>query len=40
MTDDKALIKIHPVGEREWVREEIPGTATSVDTFGGKIQVK
>ena len=44
ISDGKALTKIHPEGEREWVgverREEPLATATSLDTFGGKIQVK
>jgi len=44
MSDEKALTKIHPEGEREFVGVE-PGeghlsTTISVDTFGGKIQVK
>src|SRR5580704_3727897 len=44
MIDETALTKIHPLGEREVTGEEAPGepvaAATSVDTFGGKIQVK
>src|ERR1022692_5327690 len=40
MSDEKALTQIHPEGEREWVDDEARGAATSLDTFGGKIQVK
>jgi hypothetical protein len=44
MSDEKALTEIHPEGEREWMGDEARGEhlagATSVDTFGGKIQVK
>src|SRR5271154_5144897 len=44
MSDEKALTQIHPEGEREWVGDEARGeplaAATSLDTFGGKIQVK
>jgi len=44
MSDEKALTRIHPEGEREWVGDETGGeplaAATSVDTFGGRIQVK
>ena len=44
MSDEKALTRIHPEGEGEGVadeaREEPLAAATSLDTFGGKIQVK
>jgi hypothetical protein len=44
MSEEKALTKIHPEGERELVCDEAPagpsGGTISVDTFGGKIQVK
>src|SRR5271168_2358879 len=40
MSDERALSKIHPAGEDESVEEERPATTVSLDTFGGKIQVK
>ena len=40
MSDEKALSKIHPAGEHESAEDERPATATSLDTYGGKIQVK
>src|SRR5258708_26895424 len=40
MSEEKALLEIHPVGEREVVGDEPLSSAASVDTFGGKIQVK
>jgi hypothetical protein len=40
MSDEKALTKVHPAGERESVGNEPLATTISVDTFGGKIQVK
>src|ERR1035441_4219531 len=40
MSDGKDLTEIHPMGEREPVGEEAPETILSLDTFGGKIQVK
>ena len=44
MNDEKGVTKIHPEGERELVGNEaledpLAGTI-SLDTFGGKIQVK
>lgn len=40
MSDEKALMKVHPEGERQ--TEEIPAAerVTSLDTFAGKIQIK
>jgi len=40
MSDEKALVEIHPEGERLAAGIELPEAATSVDTFAGKIQVK
>jgi len=44
MSDEKALAKIHPAGECELggdePRDEPAAAATSLDTFGGKVQVK
>ena len=44
MSDKTALTRIHPEGERERLadegREEPLAAPTSLDTFGGKIQVK
>src|SRR6266478_5110204 len=44
MSDEKALTRIHPAGECKSDEAELPdGSATtdsSLDTFGGKIQVK
>lgn len=40
MSDERALSKIHPAGEGESVEEERLATTASLDTFGGKIQVK
>ena len=40
MTDEKALIKIHPEGERPKEGGEPAETPLSLDTFAGKIQVK
>src|SRR5665213_3308432 len=44
MSDKNVLTKIHPEGERESVVDEVRGeplaAPISLDTFGGKIQVK
>lgn len=40
MTDEKALIEVHPEGEPTWAGMEPPETFSSVDTFAGKIQLK
>src|ERR1035438_3998172 len=40
MSDEKELTEVHPMGEREPVGDEAPETTLSLDTFGGKIQVK
>src|SRR5882724_9709037 len=44
MSEEKALTRIHPEGEIEREGAEVPegsaGAALSLDTFGGKIQVK
>jgi hypothetical protein len=44
MSDETALTGIHPEGEREWLTDEAGkeplAASTSLDTFGGKIQVK
>src|ERR1700726_868870 len=40
MSGEKALAKNHPAGERESAEDGSLATTTSVDTFGGKIQVK
>jgi len=40
MSDEKALIKVHPAGEPETGEITPPATALSLDTFAGKIQLK
>jgi len=40
MSDEKALTRIHPAGERETVWDELLAGTDTLDTFGGKIQVK
>ena len=40
MSDEKALVETHPEGERPSAGNQPPETATSLDTFGGKIQLK
>jgi len=40
MSDERALIAIHPEGERPTAEIQPPETVTSVDTFAGKIRVK
>ena len=40
MSDERALVAIHPEGERPTAENRPPETVTSVDTFAGKIQVK
>jgi hypothetical protein len=40
MSDEKALVGIHPMGELAASSEQPTETETSVDTFAGKIQVK
>ncbi len=40
MSDEKALVETHQEGERPSAGNQPPETATSVDTFAGKIQVK
>jgi hypothetical protein len=40
MSDEKALVEIHPEGERRAVGIQSSETVASVDTFAGKIQVK
>jgi hypothetical protein len=40
MSDEKALISIHPEGEHPTAENQVPETAASLDTFAGKIQVK
>src|SRR5713226_9248622 len=40
MSDEKALIKVHPEGERETGEIQPPATAISLDTFAGKIQFR
>jgi hypothetical protein len=40
MSDEKALVSIHPEGERPTTELPYAETATSVDTFAGKIQLK
>ena len=40
MTDDKAMIQVHPTGEAETETIDPLEMGTSLDTFGGKIQVK
>jgi hypothetical protein len=40
MSDEKALITVHPEGEQEKEEIQPPETALSLDTFAGKIQFK
>jgi hypothetical protein len=40
MSDEEALIKIHPVGEPETGEMQPPESALSLDTFAGKIQFR
>jgi hypothetical protein len=40
MSDEKAVITVHPEGELQKVGIEPCETAVSLDTFAGKIQVK
>ena len=40
MIDEKALIKVHPEGERETGEIQPPEAALSLDTFAGKIQFR
>src|SRR6266853_3493914 len=40
MSDEQALVAIHPEGEGPTAEMQLPETVTNVDTFGGKIQVK
>ena len=40
MSDEQALVAIHPEGEDPTAEMQPPEAVTNVDTFGGKIQVK
>jgi hypothetical protein len=40
MSDEEALIKVHPKGEPETGAVQPPETTLSLDTFGGKIQFR
>ena len=40
MSDEKAIVKVHPEGKQESTGIEGPEGSSSVDTFAGKIQVK
>jgi hypothetical protein len=40
MSDEKALIKVHPEGELKTEERQPPETASSLDTFAGKIQFR
>src|SRR6202165_919021 len=40
MSDEKALIKVHPEGEEQTVGIQPPETALSLDTVAGKIQFR
>lgn len=40
MADDKGLITAHPNGEGKSTEGQVAETATSIDTFAGKVQVK
>src|SRR6202171_6441043 len=40
MSDEKALIKVHPEGEQQAVEIQPPETAISLDTLAGKIQFR
>ena len=40
MTDEKALQKAHPVGERREGGNDLPVEAPSLDTFAGKVQIR
>ena len=40
MSDEQALVAIHPEGEGPTAEMQPPETVTNVDTFGGKIQVR
>src|SRR5438093_255243 len=40
MSDEKALITVHPEGEQEKGEMQPPETELSLDTFAGKIQFK
>ena len=40
MSDETALMKVHPEGEPEKAGNELSETAVSLDTFAGKIQLK
>ena len=40
MSDEKALMRVHPEGELQTEGIRPAETATSLDTFAGKIQLK
>jgi hypothetical protein len=40
MSNEQALISVHPEGEPPEAEVQRSETGTSVDTFGGKVQVK
>jgi hypothetical protein len=40
MSDDKALIEIHPEGEPQIAGHDAPEAPLSLDTFAGKIQLR
>ena len=40
MSDEKAVVRVHPEGERESAGVEGVEHSGSIDTFAGKIQVK
>jgi hypothetical protein len=40
MSDEKALIKVHPKGEPETGEMQAPETVLSLDTFAGKVQFR
>src|SRR5437879_4385194 len=40
MSDERAVVAIHPEGEGPAAGNQPQETVTNVDTFGGKIQVK
>jgi hypothetical protein len=40
MTEEKALLKVHPAGEAGEVRFGVAGGTQSLDTFAGKVQIR
>ena len=40
MNDEKGVARIHPEGEQQTEGMQPEATATSVDTFAGKVQIK